>query len=138
MFEIFIHFLMPYTFFDSIWVIHVLGKDLKYSLSILLCCLSLLRSYVLMKVIRNYNIFTSDRSKRMLKFFGGYKKVGFLYRSNMHYRSFKSIFVIALFILIFFTIWFKYVENFSSNDDFYKVENCMWFVLYTMTTSIYF
>jgi hypothetical protein len=133
--EICIHLLMPYTFTNFDWTMMILGSEFRYSLNTFLVVLSTLRFYVLFKFIRGINEYSSTRSARIINFFNVKKIYIFLYRSNMFYRGFITIIFLWLFVLYMFTIIFKLLENDKSDNVFRPVENCMWFLIVTMTTS---
>jgi hypothetical protein len=126
---------MPYAFLDSVWEMTILGRNLTYSLNGVLCFLSIFRGYIIFKIIKAYNIYTQDRSRRLLKFFNIKELYLFLYRSNMQYRSFTTIFIIAVFVLTVFSMIVNILENFGPDDQFYDIGNCIWFLISTMTTS---
>jgi hypothetical protein len=134
-FEIFIHLLMPYTFTNLDWKMTILGNEVRYSINTFLVCFATFRLYVVFKFIKHINIYSSHRSARITSFFNINNTYIFLYRSNMFYRGFFTIIFLCGFIFYMFTIIFKLLENFKTNDDFILVENCMWFLIVTMTTS---
>jgi hypothetical protein len=126
---------MPYAFLDTIWNITILGRNFPYRINAFLCFFSLLRNYIIFKIIKAYNMYTTDRSRRLLKFFNIKQLYLFMYRSNMQYRSFTTIFVISFIVLITFSFIVNILENFSASDPFYNLGNCIWFLISTMTTS---
>ena len=127
---------MPYTFTNLDWTMTILGNEVRYSINTFLVCFSTFRLYVVFKFIKHINMYSSNRAARIINFFNIKYIYLFLYRSNMFYRGFFTILFLASFVFYLFTIVFKVLENFNQlNKSFILVENCMWFIIVTMTTS---
>ena len=146
--EIFIHLLLPYPHVD--WKYHpypdVNDNNISlnpkliiyFNINMLFFFFCSLRFYVLVKVLRYYNLFTHKRSKNILKFFEK-KSLGtnFLYRANLKLNGFITIGLIGSITLIYSSMILNIFEytNDNVNNDFFYFWNCSWYIIVTMCTS---
>jgi hypothetical protein len=99
--------------------------------------LSLLRLYVVLKVIKYWNTYTNSRGQKIFEFFGNQRIWLFLYRTNLKINSFVTLVTIFLLFLILSAFLFKVLENYQqleSASPLGNIWNCFWFILQTMTT----
>ena len=60
--EIIVHLIQPYPYLSCNFIIEILFNDVTYSLDMILFSLSIIRRYVIFKIIRVYNLYTNGRS----------------------------------------------------------------------------
>jgi hypothetical protein len=125
---------MPYPFTNYNWRLIILGNEVRYSINTFLVACATFRSYVLMKLIKHINLYSTDQARRIATFFNIQRFHIFLYRSNMTYRGFLTMLFLFTFIVYLTTVVFKLLENFEANTSFSFTENNLWFLITTMTT----
>ena len=136
-FEVIIHCIQPYPGISCNFNLTILGTNVTYSLDMILFALSLLRLYVVLKVMKIWNPFTNSRSQKISEFFGNKEIWFFLYRTNLKRYGFITVSLIFVIILFVFGYIFKIFENYQQFEylsSFGRIWNCLWFLLQTMTT----
>lgn len=136
-FEVVIHCIQPYPGISSNFKVQILGTRVTYSLDMILFALSLLRLYVILKIMRIWNPYTNSRSQKISEFFGNKEIWFFLYRTNLKRYGFITVSFIMVIILFVFGYIFKIFENYQQFEylsSFGRIWNCLWFLLQTMTT----
>jgi hypothetical protein len=119
--------------------IKILGQDVLYSLNLLLFVLSTIRVYILVKVIRYWNLYSKNRSKKILQFFtNGSNNDIFLYKANLSRSGFVTLVLLGLVTLFITSMLLKVVEYTKQDrkNPFYYYWNSLWFLIVTMCTSI--
>ena len=137
LYEIIIHCLQPYPNVNVNFGSVILGIYVTYSLDMILFALSLLRLYVVLKVIKYWNTYTNSRGQKIFEFFGNQRIWLFLYRTNLKINSFVTLVTIFILFLMLSAYLFKVFENYQileANSPFGNIWNCFWFILQTMTT----
>jgi hypothetical protein len=132
--EILCHIIQPYPYLSCNFEIEILGNNITYSLDMILFSLSIIRLYVLFKIIRVYNSYTNTRSQKINQFFGNKNIWTFLYRTNLKSNSFKTLALIFSIILLAGSYLFKVYENYQKDEkssDFGNFFNCLWFIAQT-------
>lgn len=89
------------------------------------------------KVIRNWNFFTNEKSKRILEFFKNDDINVFLYKANIKGRGLlTSVFIVCTSVYLFALV-FKLYEDYDpkSKDGFSYIWNCLFFLIISITTS---
>ncbi len=133
-FEILCHIIQPYPYLSCNFEIEILGNNITYSLDMILFSLSIIRLYVLFKIIRVYNPYTNTRSQKINQFFGNKNIWTFLYRTNLKSNSFKTLALIFSIIVLTGAYLFKVYENYQQDEkssDFGNFFNCLWFIAQT-------
>lgn len=124
---------------DYSWEDKSIGNEIKYSANAILFSFSILRVYVLIKVVRYYSFFTDEKSKRMLEFFKIRNVYYFVYKANIKANGFISLILIFCSLLYLSGLIFKVYEDYipGPEDDrtFSDLANCLWYLVVTMTTS---
>ena len=132
--EILCHIIQPYPYLSCNFEIEILGNNITYSLDMILFSLSIIRLYVLFKIIRVYNPYTNTRSQKINQFFGNKNIWTFLYRTNLKSNSFKTLALIFSIIVLTGAYLFKVYENYQQDEkssDFGNFFNCLWFIVQT-------
>jgi hypothetical protein len=135
--EILLHSIQPYPYIDQNWTMKTVGNDVKYSSSAILFSFCILRLYVCVKIIRYWNFYSNDKSKRIFKFFKNKSIDLFIYKSNIKARGLFSITIIFCVVLYISALIFKVYEDYEPNNEigFSYIWNCLWFLIVTITTS---
>ena len=132
--EILVHLIQPYPYLSCNFTIEILGNDVTYSLDMILFSLSIIRLYVIFKIIRVYNLYTNSRSQKINSFFGNDNIWTFLYRTNLKSNSFITLALIFSIIVLAGSYIFKVFENYQKDEkssDFGNFFNCLWFIAQT-------
>ena len=132
--EIIIHLIQPYPYIEIDWVIITLGLNIKYSLNAVFTGFSLTRMYTYLRISKYFNMYYAEdiRSISHIEISSIYK---FLYRCNIRYRPFITIYTIFLFFFFIWSIWFVCYERFDINGIFAYTWNVFWLIVVTITTS---
>lgn len=137
--ELFLHLLQPYPGVRYEFQITTIGKTLTYNINMLFYFFCSFRIYILIKIIRYYNLFVEHQSKNILKFYDKLSNTNtFLYRANLKRNGFITIALLGSLTLIYSSIIFQIVEynkKDESNPYFYLL-NCCWYIIVTMCTSM--
>lgn len=140
MIELFIHLLQPYPYIQIKFEILILGNNIIYSFNTIMYCLAVLRFYIVIKLVKFWNLYSSRRARNIQNFLGiDTDPSVFLYKTNLKARSFLSLAMIGFSLLYLASLVFKVFEytKVDHNAEFYYFWNSIWFLLITMTTSIY-
>ena len=135
--EIIIHCLQPYPYLSWSFEMEIVGNLVIYSLNMFLYFLSTIRLYYILKVIKNVNLFSTPRSKKILKFYDRHSRpITFLIKSNLEFRGFTTLVFIGACCLIYFSLLLKVLEYFKKdkNNPFNYIPNSIWYLLITMGT----
>ncbi len=135
--EMVIHSIQPYPHVANHWIMKTVGNDINYSSSAILFSFCILRLYVCFKVIRYWNFYSNDKSKRILKIFKNTSLDLFLYKANIKARGLFTITFIFTVALYLSALIFKIYEDSVPENDvgFSYIWNCLWFLIVTITTS---
>ena len=123
------------------WKMSVLGQEVTYTLNLILYFLCTIRSYMLFKVVRYWNIYSSERSKKILAFFDPYASPNlFTYKANVKMRGFVTLCLLGGFALVMSSLLLKTMEYYKEDKEnkFYFYWNSLWYLVVTMCTSIYY
>ena len=132
--EIFVHLIQPYPYLSCNFSLEILGNDVTYSLDMILFSLSIIRLYVIFKIIKVYNLYTNSRSQKINLFFGNNNIWTFLYRTNLKSNSFITLALIFSILVLAGSYLFKVYENYQQDEnssDFGNFFNCLWFIAQT-------
>ena len=135
--EIIIHSLQPYPYLSWSFEMEIVGNLVIYSLNMFLYFLSTIRLYYILKVIKNINLFSTVRSKKILKFYDRHSRpITFLIKSNLEFRGFTTLVFIGACCLVYFSLLLKVLEYFKKdkNNPFNYIPNSIWYLLITMGT----
>lgn len=115
-----------------------IGNNIDYSLSAILFSFCILRLYVCVKVIRYWNFYSNEKSKRIVLFFKNTSIDLFLYKSNIKANGLLTITFIFIVVLYLFALIFKIYEDYKPSNDigFSYYLNCLWFLVVTVTTGM--
>jgi hypothetical protein len=136
--EMIIHFIQPYPYLDQHWDMLIVGVNVTYSLSSILFSFCILRLYVCVKVFKNWNFYTDDKSKRIFVFFKNQFLHLFLYKANIKARGAYTIILLLVVFVYLLALIFKIYEDYipSNTLGFSYIWNCLWLLIETITTSI--
>ena len=132
--EIIVHLIQPYPYLSCNFSLEILGYDVTYSLDMILFSLSIIRLYVIFKIIKVYNLYTNSRSQKINLFFGNKNIWTFLYRTNLKSNSFTTLALIFSILVLAGSYLFKVYENYQQDEDssdFGNFFNCLWFIAQT-------
>ena len=132
--EIIIHLIQPYPGIQFDWVVKTLGIDVSYNINAILTSIIVIRMYVYMRISKFFNMFYGEDIKAF-NHFEISSIYMFLYRCNIRYRPFVTIFVIFLFFFLIWSIMFISYERFENNGLFKFTWNVFWLIAVTVTTS---
>jgi len=96
---------------------------------------------MLFKVVRYWNIYSSERSKKILAFFDPYASPNlFTYKANVKMRGFVTLCLLGGFALVMSSLLLKTMEYYKEDKEnkFYFYWNSLWYLVVTMCTSIYY
>lgn len=115
----------------------ILGRLVTYSINMILFCLSILRLYMLLKVVQYWNIFTNDQSRRIAEFFDKKNMSLFFYKTNLKHYGFYSVIILFSLILYLAALILKVCEHTNIERDvgFSYFWNSLWFLVQTMAAS---
>jgi hypothetical protein len=116
----------------------VVGQEVTYTLNLILYFLCTFRSYMLFKVIRYWNLYSSKRSKKILAFFDPYANSNlFTYKANVKMNGFLALCILGGFTLVMASLILKTMEYNAVNlsNKFYYFWNSLWYLVVTMCTS---
>jgi hypothetical protein len=135
--EIIINLIQPYPGVQGNIKAVTLGYEREFSINGILLALSFLRLYILIKVIKHLNNYTSQSSERIYKFFQNRFVNVFLYKANLKKQGFYYIAFFCGFIILLFAMIFRIFEDSEPylDSDFATILNCLWFLMETITTS---
>lgn len=133
--ECLVHILQPYPSTQFHWKMLILGNDVTYNLNMILFIASTLRLYTLLKAIKYWNYYSSEKALRILKLYKNKYINIFLYKVIIKVNSYSALGLLFLSILYIFSLFFKVLENYSTDDKytFSSLYNCIWYLLNTMT-----
>ena len=137
-FELLIHILQPYPYVSVVMESTNFGNDVNYNINMLFFFFCSLRFYLIIKVVRYYNLFAQHQSKNILKLYEKNSSITtFLYRANLKHNGFMTIGLIGAITLIYSSIIFQIVEynKMDQTNPFYYLWNCTWYIIVTMCTS---
>jgi hypothetical protein len=135
--EIFIHLLQPYPVIHYEFNIMVLGEEVTYSMNLFLYFLCIIRIYMVLKVIRYWNLYAKKRSKKILEFFSKEANSDiFLYKANLSNRGFSTLLILGFFTLLICSLLLKVTEFTQNNqkNPFFYFWNSLWYLVVTMCT----
>ena len=136
-YEIIIHCLQPYPGVNTNFGVVICGVYITYSLDMIFFALSLIRLYVVLKVIKYWNTYTNSRGQKIFEFFGNQRIWLFLYRTNLKINSFITLIIMFLLCLLLSAYLFKVFENYQiteTQSPLGNIWNCFWFILQTITS----
>ena len=138
--EIIFHILQPYPYLHFDFEIIVMGKKIKYSIDMLLYLLCVSRFYYLYLSINQRTIFSSERSKRIIKFLNSGKTIIVNFKAILKYYGLSSIFLLFLFMTYLWSLIFKVLEDFDLEryKQYNEIVNALWYIINTITTSKFF
>jgi hypothetical protein len=131
---------MPYPGISEPFILHLSGFDVKYSLSTILFFFSTFRMYTCFKILKFWNFYSNDRTRRILNIFKNINKNLFLLKANLKSRPFLFlIFFLAICIIYVSVFIFRIFEYFSFDytKDFFYEYNSIWYFIITVTGGIY-
>lgn len=136
--EIVIHLIQPYPYVAYKFNMMILGQEVTYTINLLFFFFCTLRSYMLIKVIRYWNLYSKKRSKKILAFFSPNSNSDyFLYKANLSSNGFFTLTLLGFVTLIICSLLLQTFEYLSKdpNNPFYYYWNSLWYLVVTMTTS---
>jgi len=135
--EILCHIILPYPGLNYNFQVYVLGVKVNYSLDMILFTISIIRLYVIFKIIKIYNTYTNSRGQKLNSFFGNKDIWMFLYRTNLKNNGFITVAFIFLIIAFACSYVFKVFENYQMDEtstEFGYFFNCLWLLVQSIAT----
>ena len=135
--EIICHIIQPYPKLSFNFERYVLGVKVNYSLDMIFFCLSIMRFYVILKIIKTYNPYTNSRGHKLNEFFGNKNQWMFLYRTNLKNSGFLTVSVIFIIVILADSYIFKVFENYQKDEksnEFGNFFNCLWLLVQSIST----
>ena len=114
--EMGLHAIQPYPNVAFHWNMYILGTQVTYSLNMILFSLSIIRLYVVIKVIKYWNLYTNDKSQRIFKFFKNKFLNKFFYKVSLKAYGFNAVIIIFCVVLYIGALVFKVFENYQANQ----------------------
>lgn len=135
--EIFIHLLQPLPFVQYHFKMKVLGFRVTYSINMLLFLLCVLRFYYIYFIITQWMVFSSERSKRIIKFLVNGNPIIITFKAILKYYGLISLFCLFMTLTYLYSLVFKILEDFDRTGftNFTEIVNCLWYIMITITTS---
>ena len=118
----------------------IIGLDLLYNLNDFFNMLSLVRIIWIFPKVVNFTVWRSNSSQRICLMYGCEADVMFGVKAIMKSHPISFLFVVLICGALYFAILLKYSEApvnrvaFSSQLDLYRLDNCLWLIVVTMTT----
>lgn len=137
--EIFIHLLQPLPYVQYHFKMRVLGFRVTYSINMLLFLLCVLRFYYIYFIITQWMVFSSERSKRIIKFLVNGNPIIITFKAILKYYGLISLFCLFMTLTYLYSLVFKILEDFDRTGftNFTEIVNCLWYIMITITTSKY-
>lgn len=137
--EIVIHIIQPYPSVQVSWTMKILNNEVTYTLNMILFILSLMRLYTVLKAIRYWNYYSSEKALRILRLYKNKFLNVFLYKVIIKVNSYIALGLLFVSILYMFALLFKVLENYTAQDlyGFSSFYNCLWYLISTMTATGY-
>ena len=135
MFEVLLHIIIPYPNLSYYWEMIILGNKVIYNLNMILLFMCMFRLYTIIKVVKYWNFYSSEKAIRILKIYNSNYVSVFLYKVVIKINSYWALTLIFFGILYIFGLIFKIFENLDNKDiyNFASIYNCYWYILNTMT-----
>lgn len=142
--EILIHIIQPYPYVNIEFHLVVIRKNVIYTLNAILFIFCLTRVYLIYKIIRYWNIYSSRRAKNYMRLYclnsEDNKKYGtflFLIRSNLEFRGFLCLIFISASTVFLYSLIFKVTEYtiYDVTNPFHTMYNSLWYVFQTVARS---
>lgn len=136
--EILLHIIQPYPCLVYKFQMEIVGNKVIYTLNMILYFLCTLRSYYFIKVIRYWNLYSTERSKRILNYFDKDSNSDmFLYKANLDHRGFITLLLLGVIVVVYFSLLLKVLEYDLPNpsNPFANYINNIWYLIVTMATS---
>lgn len=137
--EIVLHIIQPYPSVQVAWTMIILNNKVTYTLNMILFILCLARLYTVLKAIRYWNYYSSEKALRILRLYKNKFLNVFLYKVIVKVNSYVALGLLFVSILYMFALLFKVLENYSAEDKygFSSFYNCLWYLISTMTATGY-
>lgn len=137
--EVFIHLIQPYPSVQLSWEMLIIGNKVTYTVNMILFLGSMVRLYTLIKALRYWNYYSSEKSIRLMKFYKNEIVNVFLFKVIIKINSHFAIMILFCGILYIFALIFKVLENYDTNEIYYfgNFFNCLWYLISTMTGTGY-
>ena len=99
----------------------------------------MIRLYTLLKALRYWNYYGSEKGLRILKLYKNKFVNIFLYKVIVKVSSYLALGILFLTLLYLSSLLFKVLENFDAHDiyNFANFYNCLWYLISTMTSTGY-
>lgn len=137
LFECFINLSNP-IFYNQIIDLTLLGKRNIYKISGVLLIFSFLKILNILKAFFYLSIFNSKELVRLYSNMSFYPYISFIFKCELKRNPIRTIFVIFLPIVIYFSLSLKILENARvtnlNENMFENITNCFWLVVVSVTT----
>ena len=141
--EIFLVMLHPYP-----WLVGqgttipnpIIDLNIYYNINDFLNMLSLVRIIWIFPKMINFTVWRSNSSQRICMMYGCQADMMFGVKSIMKMYPISFLFIVLICGALYFSILLKYCESpvnrvlYSSQNDLYRLDNCIWLIIVTMTT----
>lgn len=128
-----LHLIQPYPSVQFNWDMNILSREVTYNINIIFFLICMLRLKTLYTAIKYWYYYSSDKSKRILSFYGGKNIDIFVYKVIIKLNSFLALGIILSLTIYISALIFKVLENLDSNEkyEFGNFYNCLWFIFST-------
>jgi hypothetical protein len=141
--EIILTLLHPYPWLVGEGVVvpnPIIGLDIYYNTNDFLNMLSLIRIIWIFPKMINFTVWRSNSAQRICMMYGCQADMMFGVKSIMKMYPISFLFVVLICGALYFAMLLKYSEapvnrvSYSSQIDLYRLDNCLWLIIVTMTT----
>lgn len=131
--NILVHLIQPYPSVQFNWDMNILSREVTYNINIILFLICMLRLKTVYTALKYWYYYSSDKSKRILSFYGGKNIDVFFYKVIIKINSFLVLGIIFSITIYISALIFKVLENLDSNEkyNFGNFYNCLWFIFST-------
>ena len=141
--EILLTLLHPYPWLVGEGVVvpnPIIGLDIYYHTNDFFNMLSLVRIIWIFPKMINFTVWRSNSAQRICMMYGCQADMMFGVKSIMKMYPISFLFVVLICGALYFAMLLKYSEapvnrvSYSSQIDLYRLDNCLWLIIVTMTT----
>lgn len=118
----------------------IIGLDIYYNINDFFNMISLVRIIWIFPKMINFTIWKSNSAQRICMMYGCQADMMFGVKSIMKMYPISFLFIVLICGALYFSILLKYCEApvnrvaFTNQNDLYRLDNCLWLIIVTMTT----
>lgn len=144
--EILLTMLHPYPWLvgeGTIVANPIIGLDIYYNINDFFNMISLVRIIWIFPKMINFTVWRSNSAQRICMMYGCQADMMFGVKSIMKMYPISFLFIILICGALYFSILLKYCESpvnrvaYTNQNDLYRLDNCIWLIIVTMTTGRY-